>query len=83
MELSRNEQHYYVMTIIYNLLNDYTFSSGQVKRNASEVIEEIMQMPLSEVPAYIVNVVSYVTMERLKPKSFLYSIIGLGKDYRY
>lgn len=60
MEISRNEQHYYVMTIIYNLLNDYTFSHGEVNRNASEIIESVMDAPLKEVPPYIIACVNCV-----------------------
>ena len=60
MELSRNEQHYYVMTIIYNLLTDYTFSAMEVKRDASEIIESVLEMPLKDVPSYIIDTVNFV-----------------------
>ncbi len=61
MELSRNEQHYYVMTIIYNLLTDYNFANGEVKRDLSELIESVLEVDIKEAPSYIINTVNYVS----------------------
>lgn len=38
MELSRNQEHFIIMTVIYNELTDFTFGEGKLVRSANEII---------------------------------------------
>jgi len=57
MELSRNQQHYIIMTAIYNELTDFTFGDRTVIRNAEDVISSLCECEIKDVPPYIVDTV--------------------------
>ena len=57
MEMSRNQQNYIIMTVVYNELNDSVY--GEEQRDARELMEELCEVPFEEVPDYIKNVVFY------------------------
>ena len=62
MELSRNQKHYIIMTVIYNELADFTFGEGQLERDASEIIASMCDCQINEIDPYITDSV----MESLK-----------------
>lgn len=41
MELSRNQGHFIIMTVIYNELTDFTFGEGKLVRSANEIISSM------------------------------------------
>ena len=53
MEINRNQQHYIIMTVIYDELADFVMGGGASSRNANELIEEIAETPFDEVDPYI------------------------------
>lgn len=57
MEISRNQQNFIIMTVIYNELTDFTFGEGKMVRNASEMIASICECENSEVDPYITDTV--------------------------
>ena len=57
MEISRNQQHFIIMTVIYNELTDFTFGEGKMVRNANEMISSICECENSEVDSYITDTV--------------------------
>lgn len=58
MEISRNQQHYIVMTVIYNELTDYSIGGGETFRDAKELISSLCEMMYEDVPSYIKETVS-------------------------
>lgn len=59
MEISRNRQHFLAMTVIYNELVDFSYGEGNTFRDARDLMSELCECSLSEVPQYIVDVVTY------------------------
>ena len=57
MEISRNQQNFIIMTVIYNELTDFTFGEGKMVRNANEMIASICECENSEVDPYIIDTV--------------------------
>ena len=57
MAISRNQEHFIAMTVIYNELNDFYNGNGQVFRDASSLIASLCELPYEACPAYITNVV--------------------------
>ena len=57
MEISRNQQHFIIMTVIYNELTDFTFGEGQMVRNANDIIASLCECDISEVDPYIIDTV--------------------------
>ena len=57
MELSRNQTHYIIMSVIYNELVDFNFGSDNFVRDARELISSMAEQPFEEVDPYIVNTV--------------------------
>ncbi len=57
MELSRNQQHFIIMTVIYNELTDFTFGEGKLVRDATEMIASLCECEPKEVNPYIVDTV--------------------------
>ena len=57
METSRNQQHFIIMTAIYNELTDFTFGDKQVNRSAEEVISSLCECNIKDVPSYIIDTV--------------------------
>jgi len=59
MELSRNKQNFIAMTVVYNELLDFSYGEGQTFRDARDLMSELCECPLNEVPEYIQKVVTY------------------------
>ena len=53
MDISRNQSHFIIMTVIYDELADFVMGGGASSRNANELIEEIAETPFDEVDPYI------------------------------
>ncbi|MCR5505480.1 MAG: hypothetical protein K6F07_00575 [Bacilli bacterium] len=58
MEISRNQQHYIVMTVIYDEINDYVYNGGHIFRDARDLIAGTAGMPYEEVDPYVINCVN-------------------------
>lgn len=63
MEISRNQQHYIIMTAIYNELTDFTFGEQKMTRDAREIIASLCECDYSEVDRYIIDTVM-VSLQR-------------------
>lgn len=57
MNISRNQQHYIIMTVIYNELTDFTFGEQKINRDARELIAALCECDFSEADPYIVDTV--------------------------
>ena len=55
MEISRNQQHYIIMTVIYNELTDFTFGEHKINRDAKELIASLCECDIKDVDSYIVD----------------------------
>ena len=53
MSINRNQQHYIIMTVIYNELSDFSLSGGKVFRDARELTSELCGEPYEEVDIFI------------------------------
>ena len=53
MEINRNQQHYIIMTVIYDELNDYLIGGGKTFRDARELTSELCEAPYEEVDPFI------------------------------
>ena len=60
MELNRNQQHFIIMTVIYDELNDFAFGEKKVFRDARELTSELCEMPYEEVDDYIKSTIANV-----------------------
>ena len=59
MPISRQQEHYIVMTVIYDELSDFVLGDGKTFRDARELMSTLCECPYSEVSDYVKNVVSY------------------------
>ena len=57
MDITRNQQHYIIMTVIYNELTDFTFGDQKVFRDACELIAGLCECDIKEVDPYIIDTV--------------------------
>ncbi len=55
MEISRNQQHYIIMTAIYNELTDFTFGEQKLNRDAREIIADLCECDFKDIDRYIVD----------------------------
>lgn len=60
MEINRNQQHYIIMTVIYDELNDFFIGGGKTFRDARDLISELCETEYEEVDVYIKNSVAAV-----------------------
>ena len=64
MPLSRNQEHYVIMTVIYNELDDYLYGDKEGEpRDASTLIEEVAGIPYDEVSNYVKDTV-YISLQK-------------------
>ena len=56
---NRNQQHYIVMTVIYDELNDFYLNGGKVFRDARDMTSEMCEVPYEEVPEYIKSTIAH------------------------
>ena len=59
MAISRNQEHYIIMTVIYDELSDFVYGEGKEFRDARQIIADISGIPYSENSDYLKNVVAY------------------------
>ncbi len=57
MELSRNQQHFIIMTVIYNELTDFTFGEGKLERSAVELLCSLCECEENEIDRYMYDTV--------------------------
>lgn len=57
--MTRDQQRYIAMTVIYNELNDYFAGQGKTFRDATELISELCEQPYEEVDDFIKAVVAH------------------------
>lgn len=58
MSISRNQQHYIIMTIIYDEITDYVVGKGQTFRDATKLIEALTNQNFEDVDDYIKDTVA-------------------------
>ena len=64
MALSRNQEHYVIMTVIYNELDDYLYGDKEGEpRDASILIEEVAGIPYDEVSNYVKDTV-FISLQK-------------------
>ena len=63
MDITRNKQHYIIMTVIYNELTDFTFGEQKISRDARELIAELCECDYKDVDKYVIDTVM-VSLQR-------------------
>ena len=58
-KISRNQENFIIMTVIYDELNDYVAGQNHF-RDVNEIILEITDIPLNEHSAYVQNTIASV-----------------------
>ena len=53
MEINRNQQHYIIMTVIYDELSDFLIGGGKTFRDARDLTSELCGCEYNEVDNYI------------------------------
>ena len=53
--ISRNQENYIIMTVIYDELTDFLIGEQKTFRDARELTSELCEMPFEEVSDYIKN----------------------------
>ena len=59
-KISRNQEHFIIMTVIYDELADFTAGKDQPFRDVNEIILEITDIPLVEHSKYVQNTIANV-----------------------
>ena len=59
-KISRNQENFIIMTVIYDELADFVAGSNQPFRDVNEIILEITDIPLKEHSAYVQNSIASV-----------------------
>lgn len=59
MEINRNKQHFIIMTVIYDELNDFISGGGKTFRDARDLTSELCEMPYEEVDPYIKSTIAF------------------------
>ena len=59
-KISRNQENFIIMTVIYDELADFTAGSDQPFRDVNEIILEITDIPLKEHSVYVQNCIASV-----------------------
>ena len=57
MEISRNQSHQIIMTVIYDELVDYHFGDQSFVRSAKELMEALCEKPYEEISPFIKNTI--------------------------
>ena len=58
MAISRNQENYIIMTVIYDELTDFTHGEGKVFRDARGLVSELAEMPYEEVSVFVKNMIA-------------------------
>lgn len=59
MSISRTQQHYIIMTVIYDELTDFVIGGGKTFRDARELTSELCECAYEEVPEYVKETIAY------------------------
>ena len=59
-KISRNQEHFIIMTVIYDELADFVAGQDQPFRDVNEIILEITDIPLNEHSEYVQNMIANV-----------------------
>lgn len=59
MSISRNQQHYIIMTVIYDELTDFVVGGGETFRDARDLTCELCECTYDQVPKYITDSIAY------------------------
>ena len=59
MGISRNQEHYIIMTVIYDELSDFVYGTSDSFRDARQLIADISGIPYSENSDYLKNAIAY------------------------
>ena len=59
-KISRNQEHFIIMTVIYDELADFKAGESQPFRDVNEIILEITDVPLAEHSEYLQNTIANV-----------------------
>ena len=59
-KISRNQEHYIIMTVIYDELADFVAGKDQPFRDVNEIILEITDIPLVEHSDYVQNTIASI-----------------------
>ena len=59
-KISRNQENFIIMTVIYDEIADFTMGEKKAFRDANEIIKEMTDIPLNEHSAYVQNSIASV-----------------------
>ena len=59
-KISRNQENFIIMTVIYDELADLSAGQNQPFRDVNEIIKEITETPLNEHSNYVQNMIANV-----------------------
>jgi len=59
MDISRNQQNYIAMTVIYNELTNFTYGNKDSFRDARDLIIDMCECNYENIPSYIIEVVTF------------------------
>ena len=59
-KISRNQENFIIMTVIYDELADFTAGNNQPFRDVNEIILEITDIPLNDHSHYVQNMIASV-----------------------
>ena len=59
-KISRNQENFIIMTVIYDELADFTAGNNQPFRDVNEIILEITDIPLKDHSHYVQNMIASV-----------------------
>ena len=57
--ISRNQEHFIIMTVIYDELTDFTYGNKEYIRDAKFLMSELSELPYENVSPFVKNMVSY------------------------
>lgn len=59
MPITRNQEHFVIMTVIYDELTDFVMGGGKTFRDVRELVEGVSGIPFEENSAYVQNTIAY------------------------
>jgi len=61
-KMSRNQENFLIMTVIYDEIADFVAGEGKAFRNVDEIISEITDVPFQKQSPYVQNSISSVLL---------------------
>ena len=61
-KISRNQENFIIMTVLYDEIADQSVGKGENFRDVNEIILEITEVPFKEQSAYVQNMISSVLL---------------------